>query len=27
MKLRHDRLMDKARRRTMIKRNAGVSEV
>lgn len=27
MKVRHDRLMDKARRRTMIKRNAGVSEV
>jgi hypothetical protein len=27
MKLRHDRLMDKARRRVMIKRNAGVSEV
>jgi len=27
MKMRHDRLMDKARRRTMIKRNAGVSEV
>jgi hypothetical protein len=27
MKVRHDRLRDKARRRTMIKRNAGVSEV
>ena len=27
MKVRHDRLMDKARRRTMIKKNAGVSEV
>lgn len=27
MKVRHDRMMDKARRRTMIKKNAGVSEV